>query len=509
MHIRLFFILLSFSIYSATGQTLVYPKPSNDFANSSDKYLVSVTQNGFSKKSFVYKTTAGDGVRREWGTEQNNSFHFTSFSFSGQITVEVVKLNCNAKTVTIRPTRFGLKAKLSFASDGSAKISFQIDKPTKLAIEFDDDAQLKDPLVIFADKMENPLDVPDKAKDDVFVVGQADNVRNIPIGKKVVYFTPGVYQLGYWNIPAFIKQVYISGGVFLNGYLNRVGPGAIKINGRGVLSNNGFAYHFPSQAGVEDNDSKKWYSPIFIDGGEGHFIEGITIIESTAFNIRIKANKSAIENVKINGFRFNNDGITISGKDNRINNCFIRANDDAITCYSTNLTIKNCTFWQLQGSVIELGWTPHSFENLTIADCDVIHDKAKNSDGDVGFINAMNFSRAVKPAVIKNVIVDNIYFDTPILRFIDIRSDRNVKFGRLEQSSSMPWVYQDFHFSNIHFSQNMNKQPIFYLHGYDDIHPLTDFTFDNIYFNNSRISLENMNDTTVIHVKRINGFKIR
>lgn len=469
------------------GQTLVvYPSPKKGFKKESDIYLISITQNGQKKKAFVYKTKAGNGLSREWGRQQNTNLHFVTFSFSGIVTIEVIKLNSSASKAVIKPNRLGILTGKIIAQDRNRKLTFKLSKASKLAIEFDDDAKRKNPLIIFADTLEKIENIPNRSS-NTYEVTETYGLAQLDASKNTVYFKPGIYDIGYWDIPSNIKQVYIEGGAYVIGYLNR-SANQIKINGRGIISNEGYPYHYPSKFGVIDDNNKNWYLPINIKGGERHLIEGITIIESTGYNIELNAENSLIENVKICGFRFNNDGITIIGIGNTINNCFLRVNDDAIVIYASNLVINNCNFWQLQGSVVQFGWRPHSMSNIAISNCDVLYDEGYDSEGNIGFINAMNHQKANDRTTVQNVSISNVYFDTPIIRFLDIRGERLSTIPtQIPNINQPPWVFKDFKFSNIFFSQNTAVKPLIYLHGFSTEYPLLNFVFQNIYFNKKKL----------------------
>ncbi|MEO6850090.1 MAG: hypothetical protein ABI166_05650, partial [Mucilaginibacter sp.] len=316
---------------------------------------------------------------------------------------------------------------------------------------------------------------------------------NIPSTKSIVYFPAGVYSLGgRWVIPATVTHVYIAGGAYVKGYLyrnvqNQNFYSKIMINGRGIISNEGFPFHYPATA--TDQNASHMYTPISLYGGPGSTLEGLTFIEASYFNVCTVVDNMTINNVKINGFRYNNDAISVVGSGITISNCFMRDNDDSIVPYGNNITITGCVFWQLQGSVIQLGWTPHSMSNLTISNSIVLHDKSPTatwaSEGDCGFISAMNKYTTTASADINNFTITNIVFDTPVLRFMDIRGDRNGK----STAYPIPWVFRNFKVTNIWFNGGGTATyPLNYLHGYDINHPLVGFTFQNIYIKGAMVS---------------------
>src|SRR6185436_18199284 len=96
------------------------------------------------------------------------------------------------------------------------------------------------------------------------------------------------------------------------GYLNIEKGNSIKINGRGILTNEGYAYHYPSLGPIREN-SRSWYKMINIKEAQNIIIEGITLTEASANNINVVGQDVLIKNVKIHGFRYNNDGIGLRG----------------------------------------------------------------------------------------------------------------------------------------------------------------------------------------------------
>ncbi|RZK38507.1 MAG: hypothetical protein EOO90_22110 [Pedobacter sp.] len=504
-------LFLLFSCIAEVGlaQSLVtYASLKDNSDLGSDLYLVYVIQNGIRKSSFVYKSVAGTGTTREWGRQQNNSFHFTTFSFSGVVTVEVVKLKSKALSATIRPNRLGIgKVKANYLNMQS-KVRFKLVKAAKVSIEFSDDPDHKNALVIFADTLENKEDIPVLQK-DIFYPTSFSDLLTMPKTASVVYFKPGIYDIGYWDIPTSVKQVYVAGGAYVKGYLHR-SSATIKINGRGILSNYGYNFHYPLTAASGEN-YKSWYKTIEIEGGTNHVIEGITLVDGTSYNIVAGGKNILIKNVKIHGFRFNNDGISINGVNNTISDTFIRSNDDAITTsVGSNLKIFNCSFWQLQGSTIQLGWTAASKSSINISNCDIMHDEAISSDGNVGFINAMNYTSPTRGAIISDVKVSDIYFDTPILRFLDIRGDRSFRLADYASSKGeAAWTYQNFYFNNIFFNGKKGVAPLIYLHGFNEKVPLSNFIFKNLFMNNIKVPRNTIMDKKFLNFKNVDGIQIK
>lgn len=468
------FLLVSCSMLHTKAQVVTSTTPLAASLNLySNKYQVTVTQNGKSYTSYTYITT---GAGAQAHNQQGNTFNYSIFSFSQPVTIEVVKLNSSATSATIRPNRLGLGKITTTPSGSGSSVRFNLSKPAKLSVEFDDDPTLKDVLLISADSLENPLNVPNTAASNVYVV-TGDNVSSIPAGKQIIYFTPGLHTIGYWNIPATITQIYMANGSFVRGYfyVNRgdIAQPGILINGRGILSEDIYPYHNPV-------GGPNFYSSIQIQGGHNHTIEGITITDATCNNIMLNAPQCYIRNVNVNGFELNNDAVTTGNNICVIDNCFFHVNDDCLVLYGSNLTISNCVIWQLPGgSIVQLGWKPNVIGGTNLIDnIDVIHAEwTDTTSQNVGFINAMNTVAGSGSGLVQNFTVSNIYFDTNILRFLDIRMIKN--------GIGQPGNFKNFAFKNIHIvSTNSSAVPLISLSGYDATHTITGFTFQSVYINN-------------------------
>lgn len=475
-------------------QSLVtYPAPAANFDKQSDLYAVTVKSGNIARSSYVYVSRASvDTPRWEWQGQEGKSFHFTTFSFTGTVMVEVTKLHSGASAATIRPNRIGLGTVSATTVPEGKKITLTVSQPGKIAVEFDDDPVYMQPLMIFADPPEQSADVPDTSTAVVFKATPQDSLV-VPHGANTVYFGPGVYNIGLWRVPVTVNQVYISGGAYIRGYIsaNRASAAALKINGRGILSNDGWPFHYPEIGSPQNPVSSGWYKSILISGGKGHLVEGITMIDGTAFNILLACDSAMVRNVNIHGFRYNNDGITAAGPNIHILNCFIRVGDDGIVLNgSGNFEIKNCVFWHLRGgSIIQLGWRPHNMNGYNlITDCDVIHaewilPQTQNS----GFINYMGNIGDNPEARITGFVVRNIHFDTEVLKIIDIRMNR----GR-----NNPLTISNFLFENIYakIPAGLPGYTVF-LNGGDSTHVIDSFRFVNFNINGTLINDANYRDS--------------
>ena len=506
--------------FVSRGHVKYLLKPDTDDLNDfrSEKYvIIQRNSNGKKDSAAVYVSkAANEGPQREWGAQKGKSFHFANLTIQpGQILdLEIYKLNSKASKVQVRPAAVGYRNVTAIVKSNTALVSLKIRQAAKISVEFSDDSLNVNPLVIFVNNPENKELVPDKTSPTVFVATDSASLRNIPPGKNVIYFDAKLYNIGYWPVPKSITQIYFANNAIVRGYIecNRNGNAPpITINGRGILSNKGWPYHYPSRNNIDPyENNSNWYKSIFVYGGSGHLIEGVTIIDPTAFVLLLNAGDSKVSNVKINGFRFNNDGITVMGENITVDNCFVRVNDDAIVPYvKNNLSVQNCVFWQLQaGSIFQFGWTPHTLKNITIKDCDVLHAEWLDRNENSGFINAMGMMKNTQKAEIENIFVSNIYFDTPVTRFLDLSSKRKSKRNEPNIGQGEPWVYNNCNFTNIHFNQNFQSdQNLIRLAGFSDDHPSTNFRFTNFYFNKQKISSDSING--LMNVKNFRDVRLK
>lgn len=515
MYKKFFFtIIIACFLFSVVkAQSLItYPKPQG--ISSSRLYQVTVSQNNVSRNSFVYVSNAGNVPSTFLNYQLGKTFNFSVFSFTGAVRIKITKVGSSANYAVVRPNRVMIGKLSCIKSAGNTTVSFTLAKPGKFSVEFDDDTSYNDPLMIFADSLEDPANVPGKLAGNTFLATDSVSLKNIPANKNIVYLQPGVIDIGHFRVPPQVTQIYIAGGAFVRGYIygDRRNGQSLMINGRGVLSQDIYPFHYPD-TNPANTSSRFWYKAIEINGGSGHYIEGITLIDGSAYYINLNANNAIIDNVNVNGFKFNNDAFTLTGNYISVKRCFIRDNEDAIVLYSSNLTINNCVFWQLKNTIIQLGWRPHSMKNNSISNCDVLHiEWSKPADENSGFITAMNALKTdnQQASIIENFTISDIYFDTPIEKFIDIGGDR--KWGKKNKNAytanDQPWVYKDFTFKNLHFQNNNGTGNLFHLNGFSPDNPISNFNFSKIFMNGTKVSDERIFNNTFLNKKNAVNLKL-
>ena len=468
------------------AQVVVYPAQAQSFRYHSDKFKITIHQNGKSYVSYVYQSPAPRDGGNELAGQFGKTFNFTTFSFRGPVIIEVTKFNSLASLAIVRPSRLIRGPLTAHVSGAGSTIQFSLNKPAKLSIEFNDDPGLNDGCLVFADPPEDRSLIPVRTASNAAVVADSNALRSID-GKQVIIFKPGIINIGYWEVPASVKQIYFSGGSYVTGYIHaaRETSNRLIINGKGILSSAGYPFWHPK---TNDNPANP-YITLYIEGGRKNLISDVTVCDATYATIFIKGQNSTIDNVKIHGFRLNNDGITPVASNNlTVKNSFIHVNDDAIVLYGDNFTMTNCTFWQLGGgSVIQLGWRANVIHGTnSISDCDVLHAEWKHTDRNGGFVSAMNEfdNPTAQNSIVQNFTFRNIYFDTDVDRLVDIQMDAPQK--------KQPVLYDNFLFDSIYFfNKQMNGHPLIYLSDYhDSLSCITNFVFKNIFINGNRCSMD-------------------
>ncbi len=361
-----FILALCVGLLSASVHATVVTYPIASDVNSkfkSSRYAVSITQSGSTKNSFVYEERH-NAVTGWKGTVDymQTANHWTTFSLEGSAVVQAQRLDGQTiRTCIVRPQSLGIRTIIS-----GSKCTFSLAKPAKVSVEIDENYQItnqfknigvvtkqivKNPLFVFAD----PLEVnPPKGS-----------------GPGVVYFKPGIHNIGKsYRIPNN-TQIYIAGGAYVIGNFVTVekNPRNISIRGRGVLSGYGM---------TETATEKRAWKNHAIDfskgsRGSGLLIEGITITDPLRSCI-ISYNPVAIRNVKLFSWEHRQDGI-VAGNNSVIEDNFIKVTDDNIKLYNSNQIIRRNVIWQqTAGAVFKFAWNlSGTAQNNRVSDIDIIH----------------------------------------------------------------------------------------------------------------------------------------
>ena len=327
----------------ARAEVATYPGPAG--IEASAQYQVEVTQGGRTQPSFVYVTAAQTELNRSKTTS------WTDFSCSGSVTVKVTKRGGSFKRWAILPSSYGIRGR----REGDSVV-FELDRPRKVAVEFDGD--ITHPMLVFAD----PWETGAPAAGD----------------PNTVYFGPGVHDVAGDIVLKANQTVYLAGGSYVRALIRGRDVPNVTIKGRGVLSGR--------QRGHGPN-------LVVVDGGRstGLVIEGITLVDSSGYNITTQSAGAVVRNVKTIGWWFNTDGVML-GPDGLVEDCFLKCNDDAIKLYHSGNRVRDSVIWQMEnGAPFQISWNMGG-ENrgFEVRNCDVIHVDHEWDNPNAGVFDAIH-----------------------------------------------------------------------------------------------------------------------
>ena len=354
---------------TSTDTLVVYPADQatkNRF--QSDRFAVRLSQNGATASSFVYKST--NNSKPAWaGTVDymQAANHWTTFSFADSVDVEASRLDGKAiNTCIVRPLSLNIQTSIqgntcSFTLDQPARVSVEIDETRTISANFNQIGTVtkqivKNPLFVFAEPLET----------------------NIPKSGTagVLYFGPGIHNIGKQYPLANNTQVYIAGGAYVIGTFKSAqsNPKNISIRGRGILSAIGLTETAKesSQWGNHSIDFSRG------TGGSNLSIEGITITDPLRACI-ISYSPIHIQRVKLMSWEHRNDGIT-AGNKSVVEDNFIKVQDDNIKLYYSNQVVRRNVIWQQTGGgVFKLAWSlSGTDQGNQVSDIDIIHSDVFN-----------------------------------------------------------------------------------------------------------------------------------
>ena len=389
IHHFLLAILLIAWKSAIAGDVQVYPAlPDHQYG--SDLYTVTVAQAGKRLPSYVYKSTREGGNSNDFATDAN---HWTSFSFSGAVTVQI-KLwdGTPVKTAIIRPLSRGIRAEA-----GNQTVSFTLTAPANVYVELD--GKPREPLFVFANPIET--DVP---------------VKSTP---NVIYFGPGVMDLGQEPLKIPDGQtVYLSGGAYVKGRLQAAettGNKGVTVRGRGILS------------GIEIAGSRGVFRQFMIGAttkAPDLRVEGIVITDSPGVGL-LASRRLVAENVKLLAWIPQTDGIS-GGKNSLVQNCFLKVDDDVLHFHKSGTKLINNVVWRQNfGSVIQMGWNETQSVDGELCDgLDIVGDDRGRvrSQRDWGNANVVALVDIHNRAAYKDVVIQNVHHEKKSSQLFGVRT---------------------------------------------------------------------------------------
>ena len=364
----------------------------------SDKYTVSVTENGETRNIPVYIALIcdGDGNNKKLPDEINAVWnglgmgtntvktYFAVFEFDGNASVSV-KLKNRAQSVTVKPDVDGL----SFSED---QLEFTVHDNLNFVIEPDGD--LFGGLHIFANRKDKlSIDKPNfiEFKAGIHTVENSEHIENDKFGNPLIV---GITD---------DTLVYLHDGAVVCADIELIGLKNVRIAGSGILS----TVHRCHGAENSFSDDKMWGafrygakpSILIRSGCRNIEIEGV-VLNSEFRNIVIRnSDVINIRNVKMFSSTENADGINCYNTRNiLVDGCYIWSCDDCFCMYnacdsiptlfdegfdsvipiSGNAEVKNCVMCSASRPIVIGGHATGEtdprcvIENVHIHDCYIV-----------------------------------------------------------------------------------------------------------------------------------------
>lgn len=424
--------VISFAISCSLvrAQVVTYPGPSG--IAPSDEYSVQLVQGARKYDCFVYIT------RAQWRSNRSKTTSWTTFSFSGRVTVKVTKLKGSFSNCKILPSSYGITPQVH-----NNTVAFELNRPRKISVELDGD--ITHPMLVFADPLET-------------------NIPS-PTDPNVIYFDPGVHNVGEDFSIGSNKTVYLSGGAYVNGKFNNRNAENVKIIGRGILSGENYAH--------------KTSHMIRFRECKNVLIEGITIINSPNFNISLRGSNHTVRNVKMIGWYFNTDGVS-TGYNGLVEDCFFKCNDDAVKLYFSNMTVRDCVIWQMEnGAPFQISWNMSSDNsNFHVENIDVIRVEHKWDNRNEAVFDAIHGGRGH----MSNYLFEDIRIENAVWRLFYITIDKN----DFANSSRGMGRISNLTFKNISVDGAMKRSNT--IKGWDPSHQVSNVLFENVIVNGKYIT---------------------
>ncbi len=214
----------------------------------------------------------------------------------------------------------------------------------------------------------------------------------------IMYFMPGVHNIGL-NFTLYPnKKYYIPGDAIIYGSLNNLGVSAvdnvrsgenIKVYGYGTISQ--YLIHHPDYMTPIPTDYNS-HCPIYITDAINVEVQGITIADPSFHSLKLQASSSRPDKnkmeticrwIKIVSWRSNGDGI---GSAALVEDCFLRTTDDA--SYLKGNRIRSIFWRDLHAGGFHMAGTPGADESfpLIVEDCDAIYLRSRDVEGFSGGI---------------------------------------------------------------------------------------------------------------------------
>ena len=230
-------------------------------------------------------------------------------------------------------------------------------------------------------------DVPNpKSPNVIYLTPSSPIPSSIPDGD-ILYFSPGVYDLGTTSYPLGSNQgLYIAGGAYLKGAVIGKNVQNSEIWGHGILSGENFHRNGAVAPTLANSVADGTPPMIYLSGSQTHniIIGGITCIQSPFYNFELGGSDNRIKDIKAIAWYGSTDGVQVA-YDSLVNgtvvpghgvieDSFFKTGDDAIKLFSSGLRVSRCVVWKLNNAAaFEFGANiQYDLSDIQVSDSDVI-----------------------------------------------------------------------------------------------------------------------------------------
>lgn len=316
--------------------------------------------------------------------------------------------------------------------------------------------------------------------------------------KTIMYFKPGVHNLGL-NFTIYPnKKYYIPGDAIIYGTMNNIGVSMvdnvragenIKIYGYGTISHYGI--HHPDYVVPKPTDYNE-HCPIFITDAINAEVYGVSIMDPSFHSLKLQASTSRPDKnrmeticrwIKIVSWRSNGDGI---GSAALVEDCFLRTTDDA--SYLKGNRIRTIFWRDIHAGGFHMAGTPGADESfqLIVEDCDAIYLRSRDVEGWNGGI-FHNRAEGILGHHTVNVIVRNFRSEDKLANSPFFNMYTKVVSGK---ETSIGSSYKGITFQNINIESDKIKQV---LTGCAEAPWDGGITFDNVTVKGTLVTQANFN----------------
>lgn len=374
---------------------LLGPVRASPAFSESPHYRIAVIESGRTRQLHVACTVA-----QKPETNLSRDVSWASFDLSAPATIEVNVHAPVLSKVRVLPSHRGIQAKIH-----GQTVRFTVKEPGPISVEINE--SIAHPLLLFVQPPSPPPPHPDDPR--------------------VIYFGPGLHAWGERYIePKAGQIVYLAEGSIVQARIRLVDAPGVTIRGRGVLSGR----HLPA------NPPGTYTVPHLIEGdaaSTGVTIEGITLVDSPHYNILLRGGDCRVTGVSILGWWYGTDGIGL-GVRGKIQDCFLRCNDDALKLYHSGLEVRRCVIWQMEnGAPFQLSWNLNlNSSGFLVSDCDIIRvDHRQDANNRAIFNSIHGGSGFLSDYLFENIRIENAHHRFMLLQVKKTNWSKAKEWGRL------------------------------------------------------------------------------